>query len=210
MRIRLFLVVAISLSVVAAPAAARQPSKAPLPRMVLPDASLAGLAGGLGEKFAFFSNANDGAASSPDPNDTGADLRRLGRVAGYVRGRNTAGAFSDRAPKRLLAVSTSVILWRDAGAAAASIERDIAAGRRFRGKPIEGGLDRELCRDQGAVVRSGRSAHALTFAPDGLNRSLHDASDFRVGPLRGNALVVHGDKRYDDRGTAARRGPKTA
>src|SRR4051812_12343280 len=115
---RLLLVAAISVVVVATgTAAARPPLKALLPRMVVPDASLARVARELSETFAFFSTADDAAASTADPKDTGADLTRLGRIAGYVRGRNAAGAFSARPPNGLLTVGTSAILWRDAHSA---------------------------------------------------------------------------------------------
>jgi hypothetical protein len=39
----------------------------------------------------------------------------LGRIAGYIRGRNAIGAFARRVPSGLLVVGTSAILWRDAG-----------------------------------------------------------------------------------------------
>jgi hypothetical protein len=122
----------------AAPAGAGQAPKVLLPRMVVPDASLARLGDGLRHKSAFFSTPADAAASTPDPDDTGADVRRRGRLAGYVRDRTATGAFSLRAPKPLLVVGTSVILWRNARSVAASIERDIADYKRFRGKTLEG------------------------------------------------------------------------
>jgi hypothetical protein len=124
-------------SVAVAPA--RPPTRAQLPGIVLPDAVLAHVAPGLRQRYAFFSTGEDAAASTADPNDTGADLKRLGRLAGYVRGRNAPRAFSPRAPRGLLAVGTSVILWTDASAAAASIQRDIEDGKRFSGKHVAGG-----------------------------------------------------------------------
>jgi hypothetical protein len=198
MRTPLFLLLVVGISVAVGPAAAQRPSKALLPRMVLPDASLVALAGGLGQKFEFFSNANDGAASSPDPKDTGADLRRLGRIAGYVRGRNAAGAFSRRGPERLQAVGTSAILWRDARAAAASIERDTAAANRLRGKPVQGGFEVSFAATKASSLGAGAMLWHLRARQTGGTDRFTTQVVFRVGRLRGNAIVGHGDNRYDD------------
>jgi hypothetical protein len=166
--------------------------------MVLPDASLVALADGLGQRFAFFSNANDGAASSPDPKDTGADLRRLGRIAGYVRGRNAAGAFSLRGPERLQVVGTSVILWRDARAAAASIERDTASAKRLRGKPVQSGFEVSFAATRASSLGVGAMVWHIRARPKGGTDRFTTHVVFRVGRLRGNAIVGHGDNRYAD------------
>ena len=181
-----------------APAAAQKPSKALLPRMVLPDAALVGLAVGLGQKLEFFTNANDGAASSPDPKDTGADLSRLGRVAGYIRGRHSVGAFSLRGPKRLQAVATSVILWRDTRAAAASIERDVATAKRLRGKAIESGFEVSFAATKAPSLGADAMLWHLRARPKGGTDRFTTQVVFRVGPLRGNATISHGDNRYAD------------
>jgi hypothetical protein len=197
-RTRLLLVAAISIALVA-PAAARQPPKALLPRMVLPDASLARLAGGLRHKFAFFSTADDGAVSTPDPNDTGADLTRLGRIAGYVRGRNTGGAFSRRAPKGLLVMGTSVGLWRDARFVAASIERDIADYKRLRGKTVEAGFLVSFAATKLPSLGIGAALLHIHTRPTGGTDRFNTVVVFRVASLRGNALVVRSDRRNADR-----------
>jgi hypothetical protein len=184
------------------PAPAQEPPRARLPRMVVPDASLARLAGDLRQEFAFFSTAQDAAASTPDPSDTGADLRRLGRIAGYVRGRNAAGAFSRRAPKGLLVVGTSASLWRDTRSAAASIERDIADYKRFRGKADQSG---RLVSFEATKVPSlgiGAALFHIHVRPRGGTDRFMTTVSFRVGSLRGNATVVRGDRRDAD--TAAR------
>ena len=56
-----------------------------------------------------------------------------------MRGRNVHGAFTDRPPKGLLQVRTTVSLWRDSAAARASIRREIANEKRFIGKQLPGG-----------------------------------------------------------------------
>lgn len=140
--------------------------------MVIADASLARLGSGLRKKFAFFPTPPDAAASTPDPSDTGVDLKRRGRVAGYIRGRNAPGAFSRCAPKGLLGVATSVSLWRNAQSAAASIERDIADFKRFRGKAIEGGLLVSFAVTEVPSLGDG-AALLYTHSSEGWNRSLH-------------------------------------
>jgi len=190
-----FLTFAIAL---VAPAAAPQPRKALLPRMVVPDSSLARLGEGLRRKFAFFSTAHDAAASTPDPNDTAADVRRLGRIAGYVRGRNAVGAFSLRAPKRLLAVGTSVILWRDARSAAASIRRDIADQKRLRGKAVEGGRFLSFTTTKVPSLGIGAALSRAHQRPTGGTDRFSTDVVFRVGSLRGNAIVVRSDRRGAD------------
>jgi hypothetical protein len=182
----------------AAPAGAGQAPKALLPRMVVPDASLARLGGGLGNKFAFFSTAEDAAASTSDPSDTGADLRRLGRIAGYVRGRNAPGAFSPRAPKGLLGVATSVILWRDARSAAASIRRDIADDKRFRGKAVEAGKLVSFAATKVPSLGIGAALLHIHTRPAGGTDRFTTSVLFRVGSLRGNAIVVRGDRKKAD------------
>jgi hypothetical protein len=166
--------------------------------MVIPDAALARLAPGLPRTYAFYATAEDGAASTADPNDTGADMRRLGRITGYARGRNAPGAFTPRAPKGMLALGTSAILWRDAQAAADSIERDLADGRRFRGKAVEGGvlldvdvIDEPTLGDGAALVRT----HAR---PTGGTDRFTTGVSFRVGSVRGNAVVVRSDEMSAD------------
>jgi hypothetical protein len=181
----------------AAPAGAGQARKALLPRMVIPDASLARL-GGLPQKFAFFATATDAAASSPDPNDTGAGLRRLGRIAGYVRGRNAPGAFSPRAPKGLLGVATSVILWRDARSAAASIRRDIADDKRFRGKAVEAGKLVSFAATKVPSLGIGAALLHIHTRPAGGTDRFTTSVVFRVESLRGNAIVVRGDRKKAD------------
>jgi hypothetical protein len=162
--------------------------------MVVPDASLARLAPRLPERFGFFSTADDAAASTPDPTDTGADLRRLGRIAGYVRGRNAAGAFSRRPPKGLLVASTSAILWRDARFVAASIERDTADYKRLRGKAIEAGrLVSVAATKIPSLGIGGTLLHMQVRSARG-NDFFTTAVAFRVGPLRGNAIVGRTDR----------------
>jgi hypothetical protein len=195
---RLLLAAAVSIAL-AAPAAARQPPKALLPRMVLPDASLAPLTDGLRHKFAFFSTAEDSAASSPDPNDTGADLKRLGRIAGYVRGRNAAGAFSRRAPKGLLVMGTSVSLWRHARFVAPSIDRDIADYKRLRGKTVEAGLLVSFAATKAPSLGIGAALLHIHARPTGGTDRFMTSVVFRVASLRGNAIVVRGDRRNADR-----------
>jgi hypothetical protein len=85
---RLFLAAAVSIAIlVPAAQAAQPPTRSQLPKMVLPDAALKRLASALPPRVAFFSTAAEGASSTPDPHDTAADLKRLGRIAGYVGGR---------------------------------------------------------------------------------------------------------------------------
>ena len=193
----LFLAGAVSIAVLVP--AAQSPTRAQLPEMVVPDAALRDLAGGLPGSFAFFSTAVDAAASTIDPNDTGADLKRLRRVAGYVRGRNTRGAFSDRGARGLQAVGTSVTLFRDAPAADASIQREVAAGKRFNGKVLKEG-----------VIVSFRSNKVPSFGSRAVMEHLHARSTggsdrfgtavlFRVGQLRGFATVSRGDRKNADR-----------
>jgi hypothetical protein len=189
------LVLAIAL---AAPAGAGQAPKALLPRMVIPDASLARLGAGLRNKFAFFSTAKDAAASTSDPSDTGADLRRLGRIDGYVRGRNAPGAFSPRAPKGLQGVATSVILWRDARSAAASIRRDIADDKRFRGKAVEAGKLVSFAATKVPSLGIGAALLHIHTRPAGGTDRFTTSVVFRVGSLRGNAIVVRGDRKKAD------------
>jgi hypothetical protein len=170
-----------------------------LPHMVVPDASLARLAGELRRKYAFFATAEDAAVSTADPNDTGVDMRRLGRIAGYVRGRNATGAFTPRAPKGLLAVGTSVILWRDSQAAGASIERDIAESRRLRGKAVEGGVLVDADVTQQPSLGPGAALQRTHARPTGGTDRFSTAVLFRVGSLRGNAVVVRSDGQSADR-----------
>jgi hypothetical protein len=196
LRMRLLLVAGLSVALVA-PAAA-QTAKALLPRMVVPDASLARLAGGLGHKFAFFSTAADAAASTPDPNDGAADMRRLGRIAGYVRGRNAVGAFSRRAPKGLLVMGTSAILWRGTRFAAASIERDIADYKRLRGKALEEGLLVGFRSTKVSSLGSGARLLHIHARPTGGTDRFTTSVVFHVRSLRGNAIVVRSDRKNAD------------
>jgi hypothetical protein len=163
--------------------------------MVLPDAELAQLAGGLRQKFAFFTTPEDAAASSPDPNDTGADMRRRGRIAGYIRGRNATGAFVRRAPKRLLLISTSVSLWRDARAASASIRRDISDDKRLTGRTIKGST---LVSFEARPLGAGATLLHLHARPTNGTDQFGTEVVFRVGALRGNALVLRSDGRGTD------------
>jgi hypothetical protein len=166
--------------------------------MVVPDAALARLASGLPHRFAFFSTAEDAAASSPDPRDTGATMKRRGRIAGYVRGRNTPSAFARRAPKRLLAIGTSVILWRDARAAAASIERDLADEKRLTGRTVGGNLLISFSATRVPSLGAGAVLQHIRARPlDGTDRFTTQVV-LRVGRLRGNAIVVRGDRRDAD------------
>lgn len=181
-----------------APAAARQPTKALLPRMVVPDASLARLSDRLRQKFAFYSTPQDAAASSVDPNDTGADLRRMGRLAGYVRGRNAAGAFSRRAPKGLLVVGTSAILCRDARSAAASIKHDIAVSKRLRGKAIDSGRLISFAATKVPSLGTGAVLVHVRVRPRGGTDLFTTAVAFPAGSLRGNTTVVRGDRKNAD------------
>ena len=183
----------------AAPAdvAVLPPSKALLPKMVIPDASLARLADGARERFAFYSNAKDAALSTIEPNDTGADLRRMGRIAGYVRGRNVAGAFARQAPKGLLTTGTSVILWRDGRSAAASIKRALASGKRFSGKPIQAGLLVSYAARTVPSLGAGAALEHIRGRPPGGTNRFSTSVMFRVGSLRGNAIVQRGDRFAD-------------
>ena len=181
-----------------APAAARQPTKALLPRMVVPDASLARLSDRLQQKYAFYPTPQDAAASSPDPNDTGADMRRLGRIAGYVRGRNAAGAFSRHPPRGLLVAGTSAMLWRDARSAAASITRDTANSKRFRGKVIESARLISFAATKVPSLGTGAVlAHEHWRLESGTDVFTTTAA-FPVGSLRGNTVVVRRDRQYAD------------
>ena len=184
--------------VLAAPAGAQQAPKALLPRMVVPDASLARRGDGLRRKFAFFTTARDAAAGTANPNDTAADVRRLGRIAGYFRGRNAVGAFSLRAPRGLLGAGTSVILWRDARSAAASIRRDIADQKRLRGKRIEGGRLVNSSTTKVPSLGSGAILSHTHLRPTGGTDRFSTDVRFRVGSLRGNATVVRSDRRKTD------------
>jgi hypothetical protein len=196
LRIRLLLVAAMSIALVA-PATAQTP-KSLLPRMVVPDASLMRLAGGLRHKSAFFSTPADAAASTPDPDDTGADMRRRGRLAGYVRDRTATGAFSPRAPKGLLVVGTSVGLWRNARSAAASIERDIADYKRLRGETHEGALLVSFAATKVRSLGVGAALLHIRARPTGGTDRFITSVVFRVRSLRGNAVVVRSDKKNAD------------
>jgi hypothetical protein len=183
------------------PSRVARPSKegrALLPKMVIPDASLARLADGARKRFAFYTNANDAAASTFDPNDTGADLRRMGRIAGYIRGRNVARAFVKRAPKGLLATSTSVILWKDGRSAAASIERDLASGKRFSGKRLQGGLLVSYAARKVPLLGAEEVLEHVRTPPTGGTDRFATGVLFHVGSLRANATVARGD-RFADR-----------
>jgi hypothetical protein len=184
--------------VLAAPAGAGQAPKALLPRMVVPDASLARLGDVLRHKSAFFSTPADAAASTPDPDDTGADMRRRGRLAGYVRDRTATGAFSPRPPKGLQLVGTSVILWRNARSAAASIERDIADYKRLRGKTREGDLLVSFAATKVRSLGLGAALLHIRGRPTGGPDRFITSVVFRVRSLRGNAIVVRSDKRSAD------------
>lgn len=194
---RVFLAGATSIAVLVP--AAQSPTRAQLPKMVVPDPALRSMAGGLPQSFAFYSTAVDAAASTIDPGDTAADLKRLGRLAGYVRGRNARGAFSDHGRRGLQSVITSVSLFRDASSAGASIRREVAAGKRFSGKALKGG-----------VVVSYRSKEVPSFGRQAVMEHLHARSTggtdqfgtailFRVGQLRGSASVSRADRKNADR-----------
>jgi hypothetical protein len=189
-----------ALSIVVLVTAAKSPSRAQLPKMVLPDAALKHVAGGLPQRFAFFSTPEDAARSTFDPHDTGADLKRLGRIAGYVRGRYAPGAFSPRAGRGLLAVGTSVSLFRDSAAAGASMQRDIAAGKRFSGKVLGARGLLVSYRFSGAPSLGNRAALEHVHArPTGGSDRFETSVLFVVGQLRGNATVSRGDRTNADR-----------
>ena len=179
---------------------AQSPTRAQLPGMVLPDAVLGRAVGGLRlpGSFAFFATAEDAAASTFDPDDTGADVKRLGRVAGYVRGRNARGAFSPPG-EGLLAVGTSVSLFNGVSSAAAAIERNVTEGKRFSGKALAEGV---LVSYTAGRIRSlgsgGVLEHFRVRSTGGTDRFLTGVL-FRVGQLRGNAFVTRGDRTNTDR-----------
>jgi hypothetical protein len=177
---------------------ARPPTRAQLPGMVLPDAVLGHVAPGLKQRYAFFPTGEDAAASTLDPNDTGADLKRLGRLAGYVRGRNAPQAFSPGPPRGLLVVGTSVSLWTNASAAAASIRRNAADGKRLRGKQVEGGLVVSFGATKVPALGVGSLLVHLRTRPTGGTDRFATYVWFRVGQLSGSAVVGRGDGRNAD------------
>jgi hypothetical protein len=164
-----------------------------LPAMARPDTGLATVAPRLPERFAFFISADEAAVTTLDPTDTGPDLQRRGRIAGYIRVR----AAEPSASKGLLAASTSVTLFRHATAAAAAIERDLSDGKRLVGKLVESGslvsftFIRVPMLGAGAVlVRTHRKTDGRDiFATDVI---------VRVGQLRGRASLLRGDRRRMD------------
>jgi hypothetical protein len=190
-------VVAAVSAVVLVPAAAAAPSPKLLPRIVVSDASLARVAPELREKFAFFPSAKDAALSTPDPNDSGTDLKRLGRVAGYVRGRNAVGASSARPPKGLLSVGTSAILWRDGASAAASIKRDIADDERFQGQTLPAGRLVSVAATKLPSLGVDAALLHIHVRAKGLDEFFIQIV-FRVQSIRGNALVSRTDKSNAD------------
>jgi hypothetical protein len=177
---------------------AQSPTRGQLPKMVLPDAVLRRAAGGLPGSFAFFATAEDAAASTFDPDDTGADLKRLGRVAGYVRGRNARGAFSPPG-EGLQAIGTSLSLFKGVSAAGAAIERTVAEGKRFSGKALaEGDLVRYTASRVRSLGSGGVLEHFRVRSTGGTDR-FQTGVLFRVGQLRGNVFVSRGDRTNSDR-----------
>ena len=173
-------------------AAQAVPTRGQLPAIALPDSVLARVSAELREKYAFFSTAADAAASTADPNDTGADLNRLGRVAGYVRGRNVRGAFTYHAAKGLLTVSTSVILWRDSAAARASISLELANQKRFVGKKLPGGLFvSAACSKVGSLAAT--ICHERARPTKGTDDFFGTVVMFNVDQLRGNVIISRSD-----------------
>jgi hypothetical protein len=199
--VRLFLAAAVLIAVfIPAAQAAQTPTRSQLPKMVLPDAALKRVASALPQRVAFFSTAAEGASTTPDPHDTAADVRRRGRIAGYVRGRSAPEALAARARSGLLAVGSSVILYRNASAAAASIQRDIAAGKRYTGKKVEGGL--LVGYSAKSVPSLGRAAALLHIhgrPTGGTPDRFATHVVFLVRQLRGNATVNRADRTNADR-----------
>src|SRR6476620_10104575 len=110
----------------------------------------------------------------------------------------TAGA--KQVPKALLPllVGTSAILWRNARSAAASIERDIADYRRFRGKTLEGELLVSFAAKKVRSLGLGAALLHIRGRPTGGTDRFITSVAFRVRSLRGNAIVVRSDKRSAD------------
>jgi hypothetical protein len=188
------LMAAVTSLALALSAAAKPPTKAQLPAMVLRDAALAAVAPRLPEHFTYWISADEAAVVTLDPTDTAADLQRRGWVAGYIRVRTAEPSAS----KGLLGVSTSVTLFRNAKAAAAAIERDLRDGKRLVGKSIEFG---SLVSFTFTRVRSGGAAAVLARThriSEGDDVFVTDAI-VRVGQLRGRASVSRGDRRRADR-----------
>jgi hypothetical protein len=199
--VRLFLAAAVLIAVfMPAAQAAQPPTRSQLPKMVLPDAALKRVAGALPRRVAFFSTAAEGASTTPDPHDTAADLKRLGRIAAYIRGRIAREAVAVRARSGFVSVASTVVLYRNAAAAAASIQRDIAAGKRYTGKEVEGGFLVGYSAKRVPSLGSGAVRLHVHGRPTGGNPDRFVTHVvFLVGQLRGNATVNRADRTNVDR-----------
>jgi hypothetical protein len=122
----------------------------------------------------------------------------MGRIAGYVRGRNAAGAFFRRAPKGLLAVGTSAILCRDARSATASIKHDIAVSKRLRGKAIDSGRLISFAATKVPPLGPGAVLVHVRVRPRDGTDLFTTAVAFPLGSLRGNTTVARGDRKNAD------------
>jgi hypothetical protein len=95
-------------------------------------------------------------------------------------------------------VGTSVILWRNARSAAASIERDIADYKRFRGKTLEGDLLVSFAATKVRSLGLGAALLHICGRPTGGTDRFITSVAFRVRSLRGNAIVVRSNTRTAD------------
>jgi hypothetical protein len=91
-----------------------------------------------------------------------------------------------------------VILWRDARSAAASIQRDVAGWKRFRGKTVDGDLLVSFAATKAPSLGLGAVLLHIHRRPTGGTGRFITSVAFRVRSLRGNAIVVRSDKRSAD------------
>ena len=94
-------------------------------------------------------------------------------------------------------VGTSVILWKDERSASASIERDLAGARRFVGKPIQQGILVSFAARKVPSLGADATLEHARARPTGGNDRFSTSVLFRVGSLRGNAVVSRGDRFAD-------------
>jgi len=172
--------------------------------MVLPQSAYGPSAGGLDVHLG--SGVQDNAAAADDtldPTDSAARLGVAGRITGYKLGYDDLSMRSFVRGSGVVELTSSVDLFRSAGAADAYVARQLADARRLRGKYLGAG---EALESSGTFAVSAIGDGAV-----GLHEHIrlgHGTLDtrlvaFRVGPLLATVAITRGDAKRTDQAAIA-------
>jgi hypothetical protein len=163
--------------------------------MVLPAGQLGASARGLDVSIGSgFTDNVDAADSTIDPKDTAGSLTRAGRIDGYELAYEDVSALPFLKGKGLLQIASSVDRFKNAAAADAFIDKQLADYERFRGKMVEG--IRLIEFDRFAVPKLGdRTLGLRGVMAMGSKRVPSTSVVFRAGRLVGDVTIDRADSK---------------